>query len=212
MLQEVDLPVEGMTCERCAAHVTAALRQVPGVTAADVSLERRSAHVAFDSPQADEAVLRRAVEQAGYQSPVDADAMKSPPAGHAGRIAAARRFTVVAEGGEAASVVARAATAAAKRTFAIEGMHCASCVGRVEQALKSAPGVVVGGSQPRAARRLGSLRSQDVSIGGGGSRRAGGGLHGAGRRRSRSIARSRAPPRLRSAAVEAALLSSAPHC
>ncbi|MBA4019132.1 MAG: copper-translocating P-type ATPase [Pirellula sp.] len=143
MLQEVDLPVEGMTCANCVAHVAAALRQVPGVTKADVSLERRVAHVTFDSQQAEEAALRRAVEQAGYQSPVDRDGVNTaqqPPRGELLQIAG---LPAVAKApkphGDSAS------SSALKRTFAIEGMHCASCVGRVEQALKSAPGVLSAG-------------------------------------------------------------------
>ncbi len=143
MLQELDLPVAGMTCERCVAHVTAALRQVPGVTAADVSLELRVAHVAFDSQQTDKAALRRAVEQAGYQSPADADVMKAPqlPA----RSELLQLGGMLSSPKESKPQVAPPPEAAAKRTFAIEGMHCASCVGRVEQALKSAPGVVSAG-------------------------------------------------------------------
>ena len=141
MLHEVNLPVEGMTCERCVAHVTEALRQVPGVSAVDVSLARRVAHVVFDLQQADEAMLRRAVEQAGYRSPV-AGAQSTPPAPRGGLL---QLDGLPSSPPGAKLPTAHVHDVALQKTFAIEGMHCASCVGRVEQALKSAPGVVSAG-------------------------------------------------------------------
>src|SRR3546814_18226673 len=43
----IDLPVEGMTCASCAGRVEKALRGVPGVTAASVTLSSETAPVEF---------------------------------------------------------------------------------------------------------------------------------------------------------------------
>ncbi len=60
---EKKLTIEGMMCKNCVAHVTKALNALPGVTAA-VDLDSKTATV---SGNADEAALRHAVEEAGYQ-------------------------------------------------------------------------------------------------------------------------------------------------
>ncbi len=57
--------IGGMTCEHCVAAVTAALNSVPG-TWATVRLQGGSAKV-LCKEKIDEAVYRRAVEQAGYR-------------------------------------------------------------------------------------------------------------------------------------------------
>ncbi len=56
--------VDGMHCQSCVAKVGDALRSVPGVTTAEVSLEKKRAAVVSDSP-VDQAVLRSAVAKAG---------------------------------------------------------------------------------------------------------------------------------------------------
>ncbi|AFK60998.1 copper-transporting ATPase 1 [Advenella kashmirensis WT001] len=57
--------VEGMTCDKCVAHVTHALESVPGVVSAQVSLEGASADiVANDSVTAQQ--LADTVKSAGY--------------------------------------------------------------------------------------------------------------------------------------------------
>src|SRR5262252_700693 len=66
-LQRFVLPVQGMTCAACVAHVEKALAAVPGVSAATVNLATESASVAAASVDAGR--LRTAVEQAGYDVP-----------------------------------------------------------------------------------------------------------------------------------------------
>ena len=62
-MQQTTLKVTGMTCQHCVAAVANALQQVPGVTAADVSLERGQATV---DGSADPAALLAAVKEEGY--------------------------------------------------------------------------------------------------------------------------------------------------
>jgi copper chaperone CopZ len=57
--------VKGMTCDNCVHHVTEAVKGVPGVTAAQVSLAQNSAQVEgdFDVQQ-----IIAAIEEEGYEA------------------------------------------------------------------------------------------------------------------------------------------------
>ncbi len=58
--------VTGMTCGHCVASVTEEVQEIPGVENVDVVLE--SGAVTVTSSQAlDDAAVRAAVEEAGYQ-------------------------------------------------------------------------------------------------------------------------------------------------
>ena len=57
------ISIEGMMCQHCVAHVTKALTALPGVTA-QVDLDSKTATV---TGSADDAALKAAVEEAGYQ-------------------------------------------------------------------------------------------------------------------------------------------------
>src|SRR5690606_18967436 len=69
----LDLGISGMTCASCVGRVERALRKVPGVQEASVNLATESARIAFAAgagPGEDaamEALLRRAVRNAGYE-------------------------------------------------------------------------------------------------------------------------------------------------
>ncbi len=58
--------VTGMTCEHCVRAVTEEVGAVPGVTSVDVDLSAGRVTVAGPAP-VDEAAVRAAVEQAGYE-------------------------------------------------------------------------------------------------------------------------------------------------
>lgn len=58
------LKIEGMMCNHCVSHVSAALHGVPGVDSVDVSLEDKCAKV---GGSADVEALKSAVVGAGYE-------------------------------------------------------------------------------------------------------------------------------------------------
>jgi len=58
--------VVGMTCGHCVDAVTEEVSAVPGVTGVDVDLASGGLTVTSDAP-VDEAVVRAAVEEAGYE-------------------------------------------------------------------------------------------------------------------------------------------------
>jgi Cu+-exporting ATPase len=63
------LPVHGMSCASCVAHVEKALAAVPGVASVAVNLATESATVSGSA--LDAATLRRAVDEAGYEVPAE---------------------------------------------------------------------------------------------------------------------------------------------
>jgi Cu+-exporting ATPase len=63
------LPVHGMSCASCVAHVEKALAAVPGVAAVAVNLATESATVQGSGLDAE--ALRRAVDEAGYEVPAE---------------------------------------------------------------------------------------------------------------------------------------------
>ena len=62
------IKIRGMTCQGCRAGAEAALRRVPGVKSAEVSLERGEAAVEHDEKTAAPETLRAAVEKAGFKA------------------------------------------------------------------------------------------------------------------------------------------------
>ncbi|MFO0954622.1 MAG: copper ion binding protein [Isosphaeraceae bacterium] len=130
----VVVPVIGMTCDHCVRTVRKALEDLPGVQSAEVKLADARAEVVVDPGQVDREALEDAVHRAGY-------ATSTPP-----RPAPPSNLVSIGLGN------VRPATTPAvvppppshqeqEWNLAVGGMHCASCVGRVEQALRKAPGV-----------------------------------------------------------------------
>ena len=65
-MQTLTFAVQGMTCQGCVANVTKVLTALAGVSLAVVSKEEAQATVTFDATQTTEAVLKAAVEAAGF--------------------------------------------------------------------------------------------------------------------------------------------------
>jgi Cu+-exporting ATPase len=63
----LDIGIGGMTCATCASRVERALQRVPGVRSATVNLATESARIIYTPGEPMEALLRRAVRDAGYE-------------------------------------------------------------------------------------------------------------------------------------------------
>ena len=114
--ETVVLDLRGMTCSSCAARIEKALKGVPGVTSAAVNFATEQAHVRFEPSRTRPDDLLRAVEGEGYKARI---AVRS-----------------------GAHVMPPAADAVPQQiSLKITGMHCASCVARIEGALRQVPGV-----------------------------------------------------------------------
>lgn len=64
------LAISGMTCATCPIAVKKALSRVDGVTAVEVSFEKKEAMVSFDDAKANTQALVQATENAGFTSTV----------------------------------------------------------------------------------------------------------------------------------------------
>jgi mercuric ion binding protein len=64
------LSVSGMTCAACPITVKKALTKVPGVTRAEVDIEKRRAIVTYDDARTSHVDLAKAVADAGYPAQV----------------------------------------------------------------------------------------------------------------------------------------------
>ncbi len=84
-LETIEVPVCGMDCAECAAHVQQALAALPGVQTATVLLAAEKAVVHADPTRVTPLALRAAIEAAGYSVPV-ADT-SAPPAATGGAVA-----------------------------------------------------------------------------------------------------------------------------
>jgi Cd2+/Zn2+-exporting ATPase/Cu+-exporting ATPase len=67
--QTIEVPVKGMDCAECAAHVQKAIAELPGVQAVDVFLSSEKAVILLDHTRVDIPLLRHAVESVGYDIP-----------------------------------------------------------------------------------------------------------------------------------------------
>src|SRR5262245_19289355 len=156
-MSTIELPILGMHCQGCVDTITRAARSVPGVHNVQVSLEEGRAIIEFDENSISREDLIATVRSAGYEVP---GVVHNVP-DHKSMLAATSEDRPMAGHTTAATARAKQSESSARRdsdrTLRLEvtGMHCASCVGRVEQALKSIQGV-------RAARV--SLASEQAVV------------------------------------------------
>lgn len=68
MMETLILDISGMSCGGCVKSVTRILEGVKGVASVEVSLENKSATVAYDLAQTDAGALIEAVEDGGYDA------------------------------------------------------------------------------------------------------------------------------------------------
>ena len=65
-MKRLELGVGGMSCAACSARVERALKGVGGVESASVNLAAERANMVYDERVTDEAALKKAVKDAGY--------------------------------------------------------------------------------------------------------------------------------------------------
>ncbi|NTV45060.1 MAG: heavy metal translocating P-type ATPase [Chlorobiales bacterium] len=124
--ETVSFGIEGMHCAACVARVEKKLQAVTGVERAVVNLILENATVDYDPESASLDDLKSAVEEAGYDV-INLD--KIPP-----KIEESNPK-------EATQPEKKEASQTETLSLDITGMHCASCVARVEKSLQNVAGV-----------------------------------------------------------------------
>jgi len=64
----ITIPIEGMTCASCVAHVKRRLRSIDGVSEVEVSLEQRNARVRYLDGRVLPEHLVTAINELGYKA------------------------------------------------------------------------------------------------------------------------------------------------
>ncbi|PHR90493.1 MAG: copper-translocating P-type ATPase [Blastopirellula sp.] len=127
-MKKIEIPVFGMTCERCVQAVTDELRSVPSVKQVEVSLADKNAIITA-AENVDQERLTAAVLQAGFTTiepaPSSPNLVQLPTLGTSP--------AVIDEPSKQEPVQ--------QIVLDVSGMHCASCSLRVESALQNVKGV-----------------------------------------------------------------------
>ena len=113
------LAIGGMHCASCVSHVEGALLKLDGVRSASVNLMTEKATVSYDAARVSPNAMSEAVAGAGYRASLESTTEPAP-----------ERKAAQPGPGETAAM-----------DFRVTGMHCASCVNRIEEELKQRPGV-----------------------------------------------------------------------
>ena len=67
MTKQINLNIQGMTCDGCASHIEQALKQEEGVMEVSASYEKGKAIVKYDPTKIDVEKLSKAVDETGYK-------------------------------------------------------------------------------------------------------------------------------------------------
>ncbi|MDT8442814.1 MAG: heavy metal translocating P-type ATPase [Desulfuromonadales bacterium] len=120
---ETTIPIHGMSCQKCVAKVTAALRELEGVVGVEVFLQEKQGKITFEDPGPSREQLLDAVAKAGFQTV--AIAAETEPGS-----------TDIAD-------VEDIPTLGASRTsiFVVRGMTCANCAQTIEKGIARMTGV-----------------------------------------------------------------------
>lgn len=105
--------IQGMHCSSCSSAVESALKAVPGVFQAQVSLLGETGEVVYDVLRVDEKEILQAIHDAGFEGAVKENKRPGVKGGGGGRV-----------------------------VLQVSGMHCSSCSSAVEKALKMVPKVL----------------------------------------------------------------------
>ncbi len=142
---DIELQLSGLSCGHCTETTRKALEAVPGVIAADVTLESAKVYGKVETQ-----TLIDAVEQAGYhaslpgaQSPKTEPLTHSAPSQPEYQAAASSTIPATNDANKAEIAQAAPATESDSVQLLLSGMSCASCVSKVQHALESVDGVEV---------------------------------------------------------------------
>ena len=67
-MSDTIIKIDGMSCQGCVKNITGVLSALPGVSAAEVSLESAEARVSFDAAAVSREALVEAIEDAGFDA------------------------------------------------------------------------------------------------------------------------------------------------
>jgi P-type Cu+ transporter len=130
--------VQGMHCASCVARVEKAIKAVPGVSHAEVNLIMEEATVYGEARKGD---VAGAIRDAGYEAEEDDEADPDPDSSPVDIAASEKESGAGTESDRIPPTAISREQKSAIVWLEIQGMFCASCVGRVEKELLKVEGV-----------------------------------------------------------------------
>ncbi|XP_078683922.1 copper-transporting ATPase 1-like isoform X1 [Branchiostoma floridae x Branchiostoma belcheri] len=150
--QKIKIKVEGMTCNSCLESIEKVMSSVEGVKTIKVSLENKEAVIDFDPQQTDPGVLAEGIDNMGFDASLENEQMSpqktsttiQPPRGKQ-----STSFTAVNMNSDpwvrmeqdSQSLQPATLSTASTVTIGVEGMHCKSCVRKIEDAMATHAGL-----------------------------------------------------------------------
>jgi len=67
-MESTKVKVGGMSCQGCVKSVTKVLLELPGVSKAEVSLERGEALIDYDAGKVTRDLIKQAIDDAGFEA------------------------------------------------------------------------------------------------------------------------------------------------
>uniref|UniRef100_H2Z7G9 P-type Cu(+) transporter n=1 Tax=Ciona savignyi TaxID=51511 RepID=H2Z7G9_CIOSA len=136
----VVLNIEGMTCDACVNSIQTTLCKLEGVNNIQVSLDNKEATVDYNPELITLDSIKDAIEDMGFDAAIKYGVVESPVAGNL--INLADEFNVRSNGVMVEShLVEEEDAGMTKVEIAVEGMHCKSCVRKIEESVKLMRGV-----------------------------------------------------------------------
>ena len=133
-----DVSIEGMTCNSCVANIEGNIGDnVAGVVAIKVLLTEKRGHVTFHPDQISAEQIAERIDDMGFECKVISSSARGASSGSGSGVTNGVCGTPeVAQG--------TVSDASNRRTvsLSVKGMHCISCVGKIEGALRECAGVL----------------------------------------------------------------------
>jgi len=138
--QTCEISVEGMTCGSCVKNIESTMSSVSGIISVSVSLDQKKADVVFNPAEISPEIVAEKIDDIGFVAAVLVDI--SDTDNNSG-IMAATGHGQPGRKGKPDNV--QCSTNSSDQTMAmlnIKGMHCQSCIRKIEGHLKNMVGVV----------------------------------------------------------------------
>jgi len=135
-----EISVEGMTCSSCVKNIESTVSSVSGIISVSVSLDQKKANVTFDPVEVSPEIVAEKIDDMGFvaavlvdvsESDYDPEIMATLGHDHASRYSNPDNLQYSANSSDQMTAVLN-----------VLGMHCQSCVKKIEGYLKDMIGVV----------------------------------------------------------------------
>lgn len=144
MKHKLTLNIEGMHCTSCEKILKAELGDLPGVLNSEVTFEKKSGSILYDTEKISNDKIIAKIQELGYQSEIVNEVMEENNHGDGSDVSAGNKSVEPEKSAGAQESDYRKidTEGLSKRiSLSLSGMHCASCAGIIERSLRKVPGI-----------------------------------------------------------------------